>query len=416
MTDSETVDLISKLHEVDPVFREVVDLLFGDAVDPREAYDISKMNDGSEMHVKTTFKGPKKPSDRTQRQVTAGLSAVGAGAGAAGLAYAGRDVRQAIKDGTKIRLRTKGLLAAEVAGLGGELMATKILHSDTKKVRKALDEIVKARRDGQINTETAIRLADDLVAKVGRHAQSRRSLVQRAEMAESNLRNASRASKTLVGTTAVAAAGTGYALGRRAGKKAVRRKLPLPEMGPAPTGKHRTGVDITKIYNTASTTNTITWYPSKAVIEQAEQVDYGFVGEISKVDEDKRLAFGWCSLSTVDGEPVVDLQGDYIPIEEIEKTAYVYVKDSRVGGDMHSRDGEAPKHTADLVESFVATPEKLQQMGISAEVAKNVPAGWWVGMRVNDDEQWRMVKSGERQGFSVHGKGQRVQKDIEGAA
>ena len=38
------MDVISKLHEVDPVFREVVDLLFGDAVDPREAYDVSKMD------------------------------------------------------------------------------------------------------------------------------------------------------------------------------------------------------------------------------------------------------------------------------------------------------------------------------------------------------------------------------------
>ena len=43
--------LISKLHEVDPVFREVCDLLYGGAVDAREAWDIAKANDPSEVHV-----------------------------------------------------------------------------------------------------------------------------------------------------------------------------------------------------------------------------------------------------------------------------------------------------------------------------------------------------------------------------
>ena len=52
MPDAETMDAISKLHEVDAVFREVCDLLFDGAVDPREAYDVSKASpDGSELHV-----------------------------------------------------------------------------------------------------------------------------------------------------------------------------------------------------------------------------------------------------------------------------------------------------------------------------------------------------------------------------
>lgn len=126
--------------------------------------------------------------------------------------------------------------------------------------------------------------------------------------------------------------------------------------------------------------------------------------EITGIDEDRRQVFGWATVTHVDGEEVIDRQGDYIPLEEIEKAAYNYVLTSRVGGDMHSRDGDAPKHTADLIESVIVTPEKAEAMGLTD--AKNY--GWWLGMKINDDEQWELVKKGERQGFSIHGKGKRT--------
>jgi hypothetical protein len=117
--------------------------------------------------------------------------------------------------------------------------------------------------------------------------------------------------------------------------------------------------------------------------------------------------FGYAMVTHIDGEPVVDRQGDYTPLDEIEKAAYSYVIESRKGGDMHTRDGDKPLHTSDLVESFVVTPEKLVQMGLAEDA---MPHGWWVGFKVNDDKQWDMVKSGERTGFSIHGSGRRVEK------
>jgi hypothetical protein len=81
---------------------------------------------------------------------------------------------------------------------------------------------------------------------------------------------------------------------------------------------------------------------------------------------------------------------------------------SRKGGDMHRRVAKAddqPMHTSDLIESFVVTPEKLEKMGLAPSA---LPHGWWVGFKVNDDEQWRMVKSGERTAFSIHGTGTRT--------
>ena len=127
-------------------------------------------------------------------------------------------------------------------------------------------------------------------------------------------------------------------------------------------------------------------------------------GEISKVDTDKRQVFGWASVVEVNGKPVEDLQGDYIDIDEMEKSAYDYVIKSRKGGDMHLRDGEQPVHVSDMIESFIVTPEKKEKLGLPDEM----PTGWWVGFQVNDDNAWNLVKSKGRTGFSIHGRGQRT--------
>lgn len=148
---------------------------------------------------------------------------------------------------------------------------------------------------------------------------------------------------------------------------------------------------------------------SRFTVEPVREVNinpakYEFDGEIKKSDSDKRQVFGWCSLSKVDGVDVVDRQGDYVPIDEMEKSAYHYVVNSRKGGDMHQRVGDQPLHTSDLIESFVVTPEKLEAMGLEPDA---VPHGWWVGFKVNDEQQWENVKKGDRVHFSIHGKGRR---------
>lgn len=142
-------------------------------------------------------------------------------------------------------------------------------------------------------------------------------------------------------------------------------------------------------------------------VAKSEVADVTWTGVIAKVDPDKRQVFGWASISAINGEEVIDLQGDIVPIEEVEKSAYRYVIESRKGGDMHKRVSkqDEPLHTADMIESFVVTPEKLEKMGLEPDA---LPHGWWVGYHVNDDAQWNMVKSGERKGFSIHGSGKRT--------
>lgn len=123
--------------------------------------------------------------------------------------------------------------------------------------------------------------------------------------------------------------------------------------------------------------------------------------KIVKIDEDKRLVFGWASIIKDEGGRVLlDRQDDFIDSEdELEKAAYDFVLHSRDGGEMHVRRG-----VSKMVESVVMTPEKQQALGIAPGT---VPVGWWVGFRVDDNRVWDEVKKGGYSGFSVHGTGQR---------
>lgn len=136
--------------------------------------------------------------------------------------------------------------------------------------------------------------------------------------------------------------------------------------------------------------------------------DLRIEGTISKVDDDERQVFGWASVTEINGKPVVDLQGDLLDTYELEKAAYDYVVNSRVGGEMHERIGKsAPKQIGTLIESMVITPEKIEKMGLPPET----PHGWWIGFQVDKGEAgeqaWSKLKGGEYTGFSIHGLGKR---------
>lgn len=147
---------------------------------------------------------------------------------------------------------------------------------------------------------------------------------------------------------------------------------------------------------------------SEAVDKADGMSDVVWEGEFAKFDEDKHQVFGWASIVSVDGEPVVDRQGDIIDPEAIEKAAYQYVLSNRKGGHQHRRVGEEPFHASDLIESFVLTPEKIEKMGLP----EDTPVGWWVGYKVHDDETWSKIKKGDVTGFSIHGRGKRVPVEV----
>ena len=124
---------------------------------------------------------------------------------------------------------------------------------------------------------------------------------------------------------------------------------------------------------------------------------------IYKTDDDKRLVFGWASVSIkVDGEQLEDHQKDLIDPEDLEEAAYEYVLNFRDTGEEHN---QGLRKKGKLVESCVFTAEKQKAMGIPEGI---LPIGWWIGFKIEDDEAWEKVKNGTYRMFSIEGRANRV--------
>lgn len=126
---------------------------------------------------------------------------------------------------------------------------------------------------------------------------------------------------------------------------------------------------------------------------------------ILKLDEDRRQAFGWASISVrVSGELVVDWQEDQIDTQTLEQAAYQYTTSFGKAGEMHEKSG-----VGRLIESVVFTPEKAKAMGIPEGIMPQ--GGWWVGFQVDDADVWEKVKDGTYSMFSIEGTARRVKEE-----
>lgn len=128
-------------------------------------------------------------------------------------------------------------------------------------------------------------------------------------------------------------------------------------------------------------------------------------GDFAKVDDERRLAFGWAYVADDDGVVVADHSGDFVDklaLPDLEDAAYDYVLKSREADEMHVR----LSGVAQLVESVMITPEKMSAMGMTG-----TRTGWWVGFKVQDDGVWQKVKDGTYSAFSIRGRGRREKVD-----
>lgn len=119
-------------------------------------------------------------------------------------------------------------------------------------------------------------------------------------------------------------------------------------------------------------------------------------GEFTKLEPARQIAWGWASVVSVDGADIVDLQDDVLDLQSLEDSVLVYMAESRQTGSMHQEFG-----IGKVVESFVATPEKLAAFGMTSK-----RMGWLVGVKVEDTAAWEDVASGKFTGFSIGGVGE----------
>ena len=117
-------------------------------------------------------------------------------------------------------------------------------------------------------------------------------------------------------------------------------------------------------------------------------------GQILKADEEQRLVYGWASVVTEKGEPVVDRQGDVIEPETLVKAVNSFMENIRVGKEMHKGD-----QIGAVIHSMPITKEIGESLGIQSD-----REGWIVAFKVYNDDVWARVKSGELAAFSIGGR------------
>lgn len=114
-------------------------------------------------------------------------------------------------------------------------------------------------------------------------------------------------------------------------------------------------------------------------------------GSIVAKDDDERFLLGPV---LVPGK--ADREGDVVSAENIREVAHKFTEEYQNLDLMHTFE-----NVAKLSESFVAR----QDLSIGGT---SIPEGSWVlGVKVEDDEVWSQVKSGELSGFSIYGQGER---------
>lgn len=140
-----------------------------------------------------------------------------------------------------------------------------------------------------------------------------------------------------------------------------------------------------------------------AIMQAAMKQDVTKTAEVLKLDKERRIAWGWASVSTMKGELVTDLQGDSITPAEMEKMADRFMASARQAKAMHEGD-----KIGEVLHSLPLTNELAKAFGMTTD-----REGWIIGMKIYDDEVFRGFREGRYKGFSIGGKAKRKPKDYD---
>ena len=154
--------------------------------------------------------------------------------------------------------------------------------------------------------------------------------------------------------------------------------------------RSRHSCDSKKDKTTAGYWSCRMWEGGTSVSELTKNIE----GQILKADDEQRMVYGWASVVTEKGEPVVDRQGDVIEPDTLVKAASKFMEHVRVGKEMHKGD-----QIGAVIHSMPITKEIGESLGIQSD-----REGWIVAFKVYDDDVWSKVKSGELAAFSIGGR------------
>lgn len=114
--------------------------------------------------------------------------------------------------------------------------------------------------------------------------------------------------------------------------------------------------------------------------------------EVLKV-ADERLIIGWAAVAVENNAVVTDLEGDqYDDPEDFVKAATDFMADTRQSLLRHSG-----TQVGTVLHSMPLTPSVCKALRIDT----GGRFGWAVGVRIDDDDVWSAVKSGELKMLSI---------------
>ena len=117
---------------------------------------------------------------------------------------------------------------------------------------------------------------------------------------------------------------------------------------------------------------------------------------IKKFDDEEQIVFG-----EVYAPGFPDSQGDFSTAEEIKKMAYNFLRKGITSNiDVNHSQKQSGSY---VVESFIAQKDD----------PIFIPGSWVIGVHIPDVAIWKMVKSGELNGFSLDGMGVRTETMFE---
>lgn len=120
--------------------------------------------------------------------------------------------------------------------------------------------------------------------------------------------------------------------------------------------------------------------------------------QIESSAPDGSLVRGWANVTSIEGNPVVDFEGDIIPIEILRDAVHRFIASERISLVTHNG-----KKVGEIVESVIIDDYFANAVGMSDK-----RRGWWVGMAVYDETVKADVVKGKLRAFSIGGKALRV--------
>lgn len=144
--------------------------------------------------------------------------------------------------------------------------------------------------------------------------------------------------------------------------------------------------------------------PFKASLSLLQQKNMSVTAtfKVAKSNDSEGLVSGWANVAVnADGTIPLDWQDDVISPATLEKAAVNFMMEYRGSGVMHEGTSKGI-----VVESIVFTKEKQAVIGIPEGT---IPEGWFITVKILDQEVFELVKDGTFKMFSIQGHAKRVE-------